>query len=114
MDHLSVPFYQAFVPDTNHAKALCADLLFEPGEILRLGQRHAEATDMREALIMHQVRQDQYEWYLDIRDEQKGGKYLQTAGWRMGIGRFLAWIIKHDDIRDMAIIPRMKGIQFAS
>lgn len=35
MDHLSVPFYQAFVPHTNNLKALCADLLFGPGEILR-------------------------------------------------------------------------------
>lgn len=112
-DHLSVPFYQAFVPHTNNAKALCADLLLGPGEILGLGQRHAEATEVREALTMHQVRQDKYEWYLDIRDEQKGGKYLQTAGWGMGMERFLAWIMKHDDIRDMAIIPRMKRMKFA-
>lgn len=24
--------------------------------------------------------------------------------------RFLAWVLQHDDIRDMTIIPRMKGV----
>lgn len=31
----------------------------------------------------------------------------------MGMERYLAWIMKHDDIRDMAIIPRMKRMKFA-
>ena len=113
MDHLSVPFYQAFASNTNHGRALCADLLFGPGEILGLGQRHRSHGEVKEALKMHEVPQDKYEWYLDIRDEEKGGKCLQTAGWGMGLERYLAWIMKHDDIRDIAIIPRMKGMKFA-
>lgn len=113
MDHLSVPFYQAFVPHANNAQALCADLLMGPGEILGLGQRHTHACDVSEALIMHEVPEDKYEWYLSIRDEVKGGKCLQTTGWGMGMERYLAWLLKHDDIRDMVIIPRMKGMRFA-
>lgn len=113
MDHLSVPFYQAFVPQSSKLKALCADLLFGPGEVLGLGQRHMSACEVGEALKMHEVSKDKYEWYLGIRDEEKGGKQLQTTGWGMGMERYLAWIMKHHDIRDMAIIPRMKGMKFA-
>ena len=106
MDHLSVPFYQAFVPHTNNVKALCANLLVGPGEILGLGQRHTNANEVSEALKMHEVPKEKYEWYLDIRDEEKGGKHLQTTGWGMGLERYLAWIMKHD-------YPRMKGMKFA-
>ena len=27
----------------------------------------------------------------------------------MGIERLLPWVLKHDDIRDMVVVPRMKG-----
>lgn len=90
MDHLSVPFYQAFVPHTNNVKALCANLLVGPGEILGLGQRHTNANEVSEALKMHEVPKEKYEWYLDIRDEEKGGKSLQTTGWGMGLERYLS------------------------
>ncbi|KAL9612628.1 MAG: hypothetical protein Q9167_002798 [Letrouitia subvulpina] len=62
MDHLSVPFYQAFVPDTDRAKALCADLLLGFGETLGHGQRHARAEELRMALEMHKVPMEKYEW----------------------------------------------------
>lgn len=113
MDHLTVPFYQAFVSHANNVKAPCADLLVGPGEILGLGQCHTSANELSEALKMHEVPKEKYEWYLDIREEEKGGKCLQTTGLGMGLGRYLAWIMKHDDIRDIAIIPRMKGMKFA-
>ena len=89
MDHLSVPFYQAFVPHTNNAKALCADLLFGPGEVLGLGQRHTSANEVSEGLKLHEVPEHNYQWYLDIRDEDKGGKGLQTKGG--GWGRRCTW-----------------------
>ena len=112
MDHMSVPFYQAFVPNTNQSKALCADLLFGPGEVLGLGQRHADSEGIREALKMHQVPEEPYKWYMDMRDSKAGGLALQTTGWGLGMERFLAWILQHDDIRDMAFIPRLKGMKF--
>ena len=112
MDHLSVPFYQAFVPHTNQGKALCADLLLGPGEILGLGQRHATVGAVEDSLKLHRVPRETYEWYMDIRDPDKGGKELQTSGWGMGVERFLCWILKHDDVRDFAIIPRLKTAKF--
>ena len=112
MDHMSVPFYQAFVPNTNQSKALCADLLFGPGEVLGLGQRHADSKGIREALKMHQVPEEPYKWYVDMRDSKAGGLALKTTSWGLGMERFLAWILQHDDIRDMAFIPRLKGMKF--
>ena len=112
MDHMSVPFYQAFVPNTNQSKALCADLLFGPGEVLGLGQRHADFESVREALKMHQAPEEPYKWYVDMRDSKAGRFALQTSGWESSMERFLAWILQHDDIRDMAIISRLKGMKF--
>ena len=110
MDHMGVPFYQAFMPNTKNSKALCADLLLGPGEVLGLGQRHADAGDVRTALLMHQVPEHSYDWYMAIRDDKVGGRELQTTGWGLGMERFLAWILQHDD---MAIVPRLKSIKFS-
>ena len=105
MDHLSVPFYQAFT-DQTHQKARCADLLLGNGEVLGLGERHAAAEDVHAALVMHDVLPEKYAWYLQMRRERK----LTTTGWGVGVERFLAWMFKHDDVRDMTLLPRMKGV----
>lgn len=112
LDHLSVPFYQAYIPRTDNRKALCAELLLKIGKTLGLGQRHVDAGTVREALQMHEVLVENYEWYVNIREKRKGGSAIQTTGWGMGVERFLAWVLKHDDIRDLAIIPRLKGAKF--
>jgi aspartyl/asparaginyl-tRNA synthetase len=108
MDHLSVPFYQAFVQD-NKAKAKCADLLLGIGETLGLGERHKTKKDIVCALDMHGVAVDAYQWYIDMRDESEG---LKTSGWGIGLERFLCWLMAHDDVRDCHIIPRLKGAAF--
>lgn len=81
MDHLSVPFYQAFAPHAGNSRALCADLLLGPGEVLRLGQRHINASEVSEALKTRELHTLEFDWYLNIRDERNGGKCLQTTGW---------------------------------
>lgn len=91
----------------------CADLLLGQGETLGLGQRHVDAETVQKALRMHEVPEQSYEWYMGIRNDAKGGKAMETTGWGMGIERFLAWLLKHDDIRDFAIIPRLKNMKFA-
>jgi len=108
MDHLSVPFYQAYTDETC-TKARCADLLLGNGEVLGLGERHTLSKDVLAALRHHQVSAEPYAWYMEIRDT----KPVLTTGWGMGIERFLAWVLRHNDIRDLAIIPRMKGYSFA-
>lgn len=108
MDHLSVPFYQAFT-DESRMKARCADLLLGNGETLGLGERHVQASEVLAALRQHEVEAKGYSWYTGIRDL----KPILTTGWGMGIERFLAWVFQHDDIRDLTVIPRMKGHSFA-
>lgn len=80
MDHLGVPFYQAFT-DSKNNKARCADLLFGNGEVLGLGERHTTSAAVRQALEMHEILQDKYSWYTEMRDL----KPLLTSGWGMGI-----------------------------
>lgn len=108
LTHLSVPFYQGYT-DGSHQYAKCADLLLGPGEILGLGERHSNSDDVVSALAEHHVAVDPYQWYCNMRDM----KPMRTTGWGIGTERLLAWLLNHDDIRDLAIIPRLKGMVFA-
>ncbi|MFH0244584.1 amino acid--tRNA ligase-related protein [Streptomyces sp. HK10] len=105
-DHLSVPFYQAF-DASDRTKALSADLLFGIGETVGSGERHADGTSLREALDLHEVSADSYEWYTIMKERHP----LRTSGFGLGIERFLLWATKHDDIRDLALLLRFNGSQ---
>lgn len=76
--------------------------------MLGLGERHVSSEEVRSALKQHEVPEEPYKWYLDMRDQ----KEMRTTGWGMGIERFLAWVLRHDDIRDLVTMPRMKGYDF--
>lgn len=102
-DSLSVPFYQA---KTESGSALCADLLMGIGEIVGCGQRHATAEEAQAALNLHDVSSEHYAWYLRMKKEFP----LQTSGFGLGVERYLLWVLRHDDIRDIHLIPRLKGI----
>ncbi|XP_045919050.1 uncharacterized protein LOC123979253 [Micropterus dolomieu] len=108
MDHLGVPFYQAYVEGTGQSKAKAADLLLGLGETLGLGERHSTPEMVQEALRHHAVPEQSYKWYINMRQV----KPLLTSGWGMGTERYLCWLIQHDDIRDIHIIPRMKGMKY--
>ncbi|KAG5832533.1 hypothetical protein ANANG_G00292160 [Anguilla anguilla] len=108
MDHLGVPFYQAYVDGSGKQKAKAADLLLGLGETIGLGERHSTSEMVQEALRHHAVPEDSYKWYLDMRQIAP----LLTSGWGMGTERYLCWLLKHDDVRDMHIIPRMKAKKF--
>ncbi|XP_013384130.1 uncharacterized protein LOC106154348 [Lingula anatina] len=107
MDHLGVPFYQCYTDDTRK-KALAADLLIGLGETLGLGERHATATEVEQALDHHAVPHSSYKWYIDMRTE----KPMKTSGWGMGSERYLCWLLNHDDVRDLHVIPRFKGKKY--
>ncbi|XP_068193986.1 uncharacterized protein si:ch211-256m1.8 [Antennarius striatus] len=108
MDHLGVPFYQAYVEGTGRRKAKAADLLLGLGETVGLGERHSTCEMVQEALLHHAVPEQSYKWYLNMRQV----KPLLTSGWGMGTERYLCWLLQHDDVRDMHIIPRMKGMKY--
>nr|WP_281400974.1 amino acid--tRNA ligase-related protein [Amycolatopsis umgeniensis] len=106
MDHLSTPFYQAFAgPDKD--KAQNGDLLFGIGETVGCGERHATVDEVTEALALHEVDRSDYEWYVKMREISP----LRTAGFGMGVERFMLWLLAHDDIRDLPLLLRFNGQQ---
>ena len=108
MDHLGVPFYQAYTDDSRPGFARNADLLVGMGETLGLGERHITADQVMEALDQHAIELDAYSWYIDMRRQRP----LLTSGWGMGSERYLCWLLGHDDVRDIQILPRLKGFSF--
>jgi aspartyl/asparaginyl-tRNA synthetase len=103
MDYLSVPFYQAYA-DQDRLKARYGDLLMGIGEMGGLGERHTTVAQVKEALLQHQVPLETYQWYMDIRNFRE----VPSVGWGMGMERFMLWLLKHNDVRDIAIILRLK------
>lgn len=107
MDSKCVPFYQALSDDKKHAK--CADLLLGPGEVLGCGERHYYWQELENTIINHKVNPKEYDWYIKMKKE----KPLLTSGFGLGLERFLLWVLKYDDIRDIHIMPRLKNIKAA-
>ena len=105
-DHMAVPFYQKYKPGSNKKKAINADLLIGIGETVGAGERHYSGKEVQDALKMHQVKEQPYSWYIAIKNIIP----LQTSGFGLGVERFLLWVLQHDDIRDMQLLPRFNGI----
>ncbi|AIK35301.1 tRNA synthetases class II family protein (plasmid) [Bacillus pseudomycoides] len=103
-DYSSVPFYQA--SDNTGKYALNGDLLFGIGEVVGSGERHTTADETKESLKLHGVDEKEYEWYLYMKENFP----TKTSGFGMGVERFILWLIQHDDIRDIQVIPRFNGI----
>ncbi|MGW4059792.1 asparagine synthetase A [Amycolatopsis sp. NPDC004747] len=103
MPENSVPFYQGSAGD---GTALCADLLLGLGEVAGCGERHATRPATERALTGHGVDPAEYDWYLKMKELAP----LRTAGFGLGLERFLAWVLRHHDIRDLHLMPRLKGV----
>lgn len=98
------PFYQAV--DKDRRCTLNADLLMGIGETAGCGERHKDYQSTLKSLREHQVNPSQYNWYLNLKRKYA----IQTAGFGLGIERYLLWILNHHDIRDIPILPRIKNI----
>lgn len=103
-DYLSVPFYQKFFP-ANGMKAINADLLMGIGETIGAGERHVTGVDVKKSIRIHKIKENPYKWYIDL----KNSFPLQTSGFGMGVERFLLWLLNHNEIRDMQLLPRFNG-----
>lgn len=103
-DILAVPFYQQFDNDLA-GTTKNADLLFGIGETVGCGERHQNDVDLLKSLKLHEVDKDEYEWYIKLKEKYP----LQTAGFGMGIERYLMWVLKASDIRNMQICLRFNG-----
>jgi asparaginyl-tRNA synthetase len=86
-------------------KALCVDVLAPEGygEIIGGGQRLDDYDLLVQRIKQHQLPQEAFEWYLDLR------RYgtVPHGGFGMGIERCVSWICGLEHVRETIPYPRM-------
>jgi len=93
-------------PDPNEPdKALCVDVLAPEGygEIIGGGQRLDDLNLLLQRIKEHDLPQDAFEWYLDLR---RFGS-VPHGGFGMGIERCVSWICGLEHVRETIPYPRM-------
>jgi asparaginyl-tRNA synthetase len=93
-------------PDPSRPEvALCVDVLAPEGygEIIGGGQRIHDLALLRQRVEEHQLPQEAFKWYFDLR---RYGS-VPHSGFGMGIERVVAWICKLDHLREAIPFPRM-------
>ena len=93
-------------PDAERSdRVLCVDILAPEGygEIVGGGQRIHDPELIETRLKEHNLPQDQFQWYLDLR---RYGS-VPHAGFGMGIERLISWICKLEHLREAIPFPRM-------
>ena len=97
-------FYMKLDPDRSEL-ALCVDMLAPEGygEIVGGGQRLDDYELLLNKIQKHQLPQEAFEWYLDLR------RYgtVPHSGFGMGIERFVAWMCGLEHVRETIPYPRM-------
>ena len=85
--------------------ALCMDLLAPEGygEIIGGGQREDDLAVLQHKITTHQLPQEAFSWYLDLR---RYGS-VEHAGFGMGIERMVAWLCGVKHVRETIPFPRM-------
>ncbi len=86
-------------------KALCVDVLAPEGygEIVGGGQREDDLEQLQQRIREHNLPQEAFEWYLDLR------RYgtVPHGGFGMGIERCVSWICGLEHVRETIPYPRM-------
>jgi len=93
-------------PDPERADlSLSVDLIAPEGygEIIGGGQREEELEPLLAKLKEHNLRQEDFDWYLDLR---RFGS-VPHAGFGLGIERMLSWICGLSHLREAIAFPRM-------
>ncbi len=85
-------------------RALCVDVLAPEGygEIIGGGQREDDLETLKTAIEHHNLPEEAFKWYLDLR---RYGS-VPHAGFGMGIERTVAWICNRPHIRETIPFPR--------
>ena len=85
-------------------RALCVDVLAPEGfgEIIGGGQREDDLSVLLESIKKHDLPEEAFNWYLDLR---KYGS-VPHAGFGLGIERTVAWICNRPHIRETIPFPR--------
>lgn len=97
-------FYMARDPERAEL-ALGVDVLAPEGygEIIGGGERATSLEFLKEQIALHELPQEAFEWYLDLR---RYGS-VPHAGFGMGIERCTAWMCGIEHIRETIPFPRM-------
>ncbi len=84
---------------------LCADLIAPEGygEIIGGSQRIDDPELMKQRFDEHQLAQEAYQWYLDLRTYGS----VPHSGFGLGLERTVAWICGLDHVRETIPFPRM-------
>lgn len=69
---------------------------------------HQSHQDLIQTMHTNRISLDDYDWYIKMKETFP----IESSGFGMGIERFVMWILQADDIRDISILPRIKGIKF--
>jgi asparaginyl-tRNA synthetase len=99
-------FYMKKDPDRPDL-ALGVDMLAPEGygEIIGGGQREDDMDRLVASIKQHELPQDFFEWYLDVR---RYGS-VPHAGFGLGLERTVAWICGLKHIRETIPFPRLMG-----
>jgi asparaginyl-tRNA synthetase len=97
-------FYMARDPERTEL-ALGVDVLAPEGygEVIGGGERATSLEFLKEQIAVHELPQEAFEWYLDLR---RYGS-VPHAGFGMGIERCTAWMCGIEHIRETIPFPRM-------
>lgn len=97
-------FYMARDPERSEL-ALGVDVLAPEGygEVIGGGERATSLDFLEEQIALHELPQEAFEWYLDLR---RYGS-VPHAGFGMGIERCTAWMCGIEHIRETIPFPRM-------
>jgi asparaginyl-tRNA synthetase len=97
-------FYMARDPERNEL-ALGVDVLAPEGygEVIGGGERSTSLEFLQEQIALHQLPQEAFEWYLDLR---RYGS-VPHGGFGMGIERCTAWMCGIEHVRETIPFPRM-------
>lgn len=93
-------------PDPNRPEVvLCADMIAPEGygEIIGGSQRIDDPVLMEERFKEHELSQEAYQWYLDLR---KYGS-VPHSGFGLGLERTVAWICGLEHVRETIPFPRL-------
>ncbi|ADH99599.1 asparagine--tRNA ligase [Salisediminibacterium selenitireducens] len=97
-------FYMKPHPERDDV-VLCADLIAPEGygEIIGGSQRIDDAELMKQRYAEHNLSEDAYKWYLDLR------KYgtVPHSGFGLGLERTVAWISGTEHVRETIPFPRL-------
>ncbi|MHA1918063.1 MAG: asparagine--tRNA ligase [Candidatus Ranarchaeia archaeon] len=97
------PFYHLPDPD-NPEVTKCFDCFLPKGfgEVIGGGQRIDSKKLLLERIKAHKLKPKDYQWYIDLR---RYGS-VPHAGFGLGLGRLIRWIVQGEHIRNIIPFPR--------